>query len=248
MSSAATRLLPPAYKSPVLLNARDHSALTYRKPATYNFARKLNTVPVVLGELANLLPYYPVAFTTGPNPSMIALLGARNEENLYIGPNGEWDPSVPYIPAYLRRYPFIMMEMPDKQHALSAELDPEFFGSEGETLFADGKPTKIAQAALQFCAEFQQAFDVTRSFSEAVLQTGILRNKRTTFTLAGGSKINLIGFSAADEEALDELDNRTTNTFRKKHWLGPLYLHMASLVHLNSFPGRIAANAARRAA
>ena len=137
MSQSPRAALPPPYKSPVLLTARDHGALAYRKPDSYAFARSINSVPVVMNEIPKLLPHYPIAFTTGPNPVLIALLGARNDENLFVGPNGEWTPGA-YIPAYLRRYPFILMEMPDKVLALSAEMDPEFLGAEGERLFADG--------------------------------------------------------------------------------------------------------------
>ncbi len=239
--------LPPPFTAPALLTARDHAALAYRKAESFKFARSVNSVPVVLSEIPKLLPHYPIAFTTGPNPVLIALLGARNDENLFVGPNGEWAPGT-YIPAYLRRYPFILMEMPDKALALAAEMDPDFLGTEGEPLFADGTATKIARAAYKFCSDFQQAFEETKIFCEAVLNSGILRNKKSQFTLTSGAKINLTGFSAADPEALDELDNRTANSFRKRHWLGPLYLQIASLEHLNEFPQRMAANIARKAA
>jgi hypothetical protein len=238
MTSTESPALPPPYVKPVILNAREHAALAYTKPPTHNFARRMNSVPVVLGEIPQLLPHYPIAFTTGKEPVLIAILGARNEENLFVSADGKWLADT-YIPAYVRRYPFILMKMPDEKLILAAEMDNEFLGREGEALFAAERPTRVAQGAFQFCLEYQKAFEATSLFCNAVHESGLLKNKRSSLTTPSGAKINLTGFAAVDASALDELDNRTANNFRKQHWLGALYCHVASLERLQSFPRRL---------
>jgi hypothetical protein len=238
MANSESTELQPLYTKPVILNAKEHAELAFTKAPAHNFARRMNSVPVVLGELTQLLPYYPVAFTTGKDPVLIAILGARNNENLFVDANGKWQPNT-YIPAYVRRYPFILMKVPDGKLVLAAEIDGDFLGSEGDPLFEGGRPTKVAQGAFQFCVEFQQAFDATKRFCSAVYEHGLLKNKRSSLTTPKGAKINLTGFAAVDGDELDELDNRTANNFRKQHWLSALYFHVASIGRLQSFPERI---------
>ena len=235
MANTGSSDLPPLYTNPVILNAKEHAALVFNRAASHNFARHVNSVPVVLSELMQLLPYYPIVFTTGKDPALIAILGARNDENLFVGPDGKWLPNM-YIPAYVRRYPFILTKLPDDKLVLGADIDSEFFATEGEPVFVDNRPTDLAQTAFRFCVEFQQAFDATQLFCKAVSETGLLKNKRSSITTPRGAKFNLTGFAAVDGPALDELDNRTANNLRKQHWLGALYCHIASLERLKSFP------------
>ncbi len=227
--------LPPLYDDPVILTATEHSELAYRKAGSFAFARRLNAVPVLLNEIPRLLAHYPIVFSAGKAPTFVALLGARDAENLFVRADGSWLPDV-YVPAYLRRYPFIMTQLPDKQMVLSAQLDAAFFGPEGEPLFQGGNPTAVARAAYKFCSEFEQAFTATQRFCSAVADDGLLRSKRSTFTTSRGARVSLTGFSAVDEAVLDELDNRTANHYRKQHWLGALYCHVASLERLHTFP------------
>jgi len=238
MTKPESSEMPPPYAKPVVLNARQHASLAYTKPPTFNFARSMNSVPVVLGEIAQLLPHYPIAFSAGKDPVLIAILGARNEENLFVGADGTWLADT-YIPAYVRRYPFILMKMPDEKMVLAAEMDGEFLGSNGEALFAAERPTRLAQGAFQFCINFQKEFEATKLFCAAVQESGLLKNKRSSLTTPSGAKINLTGFAGVDAGALDDLDNRTANNFRKQHWLGALYCHVASLERLQTFPRRL---------
>jgi SapC len=238
MTNTESSGLPPLYAKPIVLNAKEHAALAFSKAATHGFARRVNFVPVALSEIPQLLPHYPIAFTTGRAPILIAILGARNDENLFVGLDGKWLPNT-YVPAYVRRYPFILMAMGDDKLVLGAEMDGEFLGSIGEPLFTGGRPTRVAQGAFRFCSEFKQALEATKQFCSAVYERGLLKNKRSSITTPSGAKFNLTGFAAVDASALDELDNRAANSFRKEHWLGALYCHVASLERLQTFSWRL---------
>ena len=43
----------------------------------------------------------------------VAILGLRGAANQFVNSEGAWREGK-YIPAYVRRYPFILMESPDK--------------------------------------------------------------------------------------------------------------------------------------
>ncbi|MGC8049978.1 SapC family protein, partial [Salmonella enterica] len=73
-----------------------------------------------------------------------------------------------YVPAYVRRYPFMLARLRPDAEELSLCFDPtgETIGTfdEGEPLFADGKPTEIVQNILAFNEQFEQAGARTANF------------------------------------------------------------------------------------
>lgn len=238
---AEENMMPLFYQNPTVLNAKEHSDLSLSDTRSYAFARHCNSVPVVLSEIPFLLPYYPVIFTTGPNPVLVAVLGVRNNENLFVDDNGKWREDA-YVPAYVRRYPFILTEIDeapgsDKKVALlGAELETGFFANSGERkLFSAGKPTQLAADAYRFCVDFQHDWDATRTFCKEVADAGILEDKSCNLKTPSGKSFKLTGFSAVNEEKLDGLDNHTVNAWRKKHVLKHLYYHLASLERIGFF-------------
>ena len=233
--NAQSDAVPLLYKAPVTLNAQEHGHLKVSRDRNYSYARNVNSVPVVISEIPQLLAHYPIAFATGETPMLIALLGIRKDENLFVDDKGNWADNT-YIPAYVRRYPFILADLGDSRYGLAAELDPAFFGKEDGPLFENGRPAKAAELALRFCLELQKEFEATQKFCEAIQNAGVLRPKVFTTVSRSGRKMQLSGFSAIDPEVLDALDNRTVNTWRKRHWPGPVYWHIASLERLKFFP------------
>jgi hypothetical protein len=230
--------MPMFYRRPTVLSAREHSNLRFINKPNFSFCAKVNSIPVVLSELPHLMPYYPVAFTLGDQPMLMAIVGVRNDENLFVDKNGIWEAGK-YIPAYVRRYPYVLMELPEQNFSLAAELDSGFFGFEGERLFENNRPTAHATDVFRFCMDLQKAFVDTQKFCQAVHKNQLLKAKCSTMTTPSGRSFNLSGFAGVDEADINGLDNRTANTWRKQGWLGSLYWHVASLGQLNLFPARM---------
>ena len=231
-------VMPMFYRTPTILNAQVHGQLAVTRKRNYSFSAKVNSVPVVLSEVPYLIQRYPVAFTPGDNPMLMAIVGARNDENLFVDEAGNWEPGT-YIPAYIRRYPFVLVEPPDRNFMLAAELDSGFFGVEGDRLFENGRPTQYATDTFRFCMELQEAFKPTQEFCQAVHKRGLLKPKRSTMTTPSGRTFSVSGFAGVDVEDLNQLDNRTANIWRKQGWLATLYWHVGSLGQLNSYPVRL---------
>jgi hypothetical protein len=238
MAEPETPRMPMFYRAPTVLSALEHANLAVLKKRNYSFSAKVNSIPVVLNEVPLLIPHYPVAFTLGDEPMLMAIVGARNDENLFVDEEGNWEPGR-YIPAYVRRFPFVLMEPPDRNFRLAAELESGFFGLEGERLFDSGRPTQYAVDIFRFCMELQQAFAPTQEFCQAVHKKGLLKSKRSTMTTPSGKSFSVSGFAGVDVEDLNHLDNRTANLWRKQGWLATLYWHVGSLGQLNSYPVRL---------
>jgi hypothetical protein len=238
MAKNPPKTVPVLYRAPVALNVNEHAGLKVSTAERkYHYARNVNSIPVVLSEVTQLMPHYPIVFSSEREPHLIALLGVRQDENLFVDAAGNWAPGT-YIPAYVRRYPFILMEMGDNKFGLGADLHEDFFVEDGTPLFQGGRATLAADRAMRFSLELQKAYEETRQFCKAMTDAKVIRGKVFSASNRRGQKFRMTGFGAIDESTLDALDNRTANSWRKRHWLKYVYCHMVSLERLRSFPAR----------
>ena len=97
------------YQRPVVLNRQSHRSLKVKNTTpNFTFARQTNSVPIAGVEFARAALEYPIVFA-GPSPDKIlpaVLLGIRENENLFVDADGKWANA--YIPAFIRRYPFVL--------------------------------------------------------------------------------------------------------------------------------------------
>ncbi len=154
------------YQKPVPLNKNDHKEKKI-KSGNRNFAFAADTNSVILAgvEFSEAGKEYPIVFAqAGENVIPVALLGLRNAENLYVDEAGNWDAR--YIPAFVRRYPFVLAEIGDAgQRAVCIDEGFEGFSDdEGEALFADDEPSPLLKQAMDFLEEYQKQYVRTEAF------------------------------------------------------------------------------------
>src|SRR3546814_11936133 len=77
-----------------------------------------------------------------------------------------------YVPAYVRRYPFMLAKLRPDREELSLCFDPksDVVGAqdEGDRLFEDGKPPQVTQNVLGCFEPFEQTAQRTALFIEAL--------------------------------------------------------------------------------
>ena len=154
------------YQRPVPLNADVHrNARLGPSENNFTFCAQTNSIPLAAVEFFDAAREYPVAFTgtEGGQFFPIALVGVRQNENLYVDADGGWQGR--YVPAFVRRYPFVLAE---KQSAedFNVYLDEAYsgFGAPGgERLFTDqGEHTPLLKSALEFLSTYQGEIRRTR--------------------------------------------------------------------------------------
>ena len=223
--------LPLFYKNPVPLDAKKHAALALKKNFGLGFTNKINAVPINLIEMPQVCHYYPIAFSPDENATPVAILGVRNDENLFLNEDGSWREEAMYIPAYIRRYPFIFSEMPNgDQLSLCIDLNANVTEENGEQKFftEDGKPTQLANNALEFCKSYHAAARQTIEFSKWLASSGLLVEREAQITAGQNTRINFSGFKIIDEKKLAELSDSQIVDLHKKGWLPFLYAHLFS--------------------
>ncbi len=230
MTAQAPHNFPLFYKNPVPLDAQRHSDLSLKQDFGLNFTKEINAVPINLIEMPQICHFYPIAFSPDDNATPVAILGLRDNENLFLNKKGEWA-SGAYIPAYIRRYPFIFSEMPESdQLTLCVDYDDITVEKDGDAPFFDdkGEPTSLSKNALEFCKSYHAAARQTVEFSKALHDNDLLITRQAEIQIPNGRKINFSGFRIIDEAKLAELDDKKFLEFRKKGWLPFLYAHLFS--------------------
>ena len=227
--SQAESGMPLFYKKPVPLDNQAHADMGLRADFGFEFTKGVNAVPVNLIEMPQICHFYPIAFSPDDSATPVAILGLRNNENLYLKDDGGWEEA--YIPAYIRRYPFIFSEVADsEQLTLCVDQDDAILEKGGERQFfgADGQPTDLTNNALEFCKSYHGAAQQTVEFGKALIAHDLLVMREAQINVANNQKINFSGFKIIDEEKLAKLDDKAFLELRQKGFLPFIYAHLFS--------------------
>ncbi|MGE5469147.1 MAG: SapC family protein [Ignavibacteria bacterium] len=223
------------FRQPRPLDRVAHKSLTIDRKAGFGFARGQMAIPITLGEFAAAARDYPIVFA-GESAQPFALLGLREGRNFLVDGEGRWRKGR-YVPAHLRRYPFIFMETQDRQFVLCIDEAAEHFTAPGKSdpqpLFVDGNPSPLVGDAMKFLAAFQSELVATRAFGAALVENGLLVERQAQIELPGGSgHFSLTGFRAVDEERFAGVGDAVFLDWRKHGWLAPIHFHLQSLGNL----------------
>jgi len=223
--------MPLFYSNPQPLDARKHAELGLKKNFGLSFAATVNAVPINMIEMPQVCHSYPIAFSMDENATPVAILGLRNNENLFVdAQKGTWVEGA-YIPAYIRRYPFIFSEIPGTdQLTLCVDADDKVVDPKSDQKFfdKDGKPTQLSKNVLEFCKSYHAAAQQSIAFSKAVAASGLLIDRQAEINIGGTRKINFSGFRIIDEQKLAELPEKEFLEWHKRGWLPFLYAHLLS--------------------
>ena len=229
VDDAAQSALPLFYRQPCALSVERHGKKALATDANYSFAKDTNSVPVTAMELPRIMRHYPIVFSAVDPVVPVAVLGLRGARNQFVSDDGVWQAGA-YIPAYVRRYPFILMESPDKlQYTLCIDESASQLADEGQALFEDGKPSEICNKALEFCSSYQGQHTFTLEFTATLDKYSLLVENRAAITMASGEKLSLSGFRVIDEEKFMALPDDVFLDWRQRGWISLVYCHLLSM-------------------
>jgi hypothetical protein len=224
--------LPLFYQQPRPLDRVRHATARLREPADIGFAASANNLPVLIEEFAHAGHSYPIVFTLGDVPTPVALLGLRDRQNLFLRQrDGTWTWAADtYIPAYVRRYPLILMET-QIAGEFTVCIDEAAEGA-GEPLFtAEGELSETGKNAISFCQAYQNQIVATVEFTTALKKHDLLEQNQAEIKLASGETLNLNGFLTVSQKKFDELPDDVYLEFRRKGWIALIHLHLASVLN-----------------
>ncbi len=235
MASAPQPQLPLFYKDLLPLNSRDHGDFKVGAFDNASFLADTHAIPLTVDEFVDAQRDYPIVFTAGDNPLPIALFGLNEGVNTFMGDDGKLVSDV-YVPAYVRRYPFILAKLQQDSDDMSLCFDPSCDvvkkQKDGQVLFdGEGKPTDYTQSVLEFCKKFEESGQRTRAFLEELAKLDILMDGEIAITRGDNPDAPFVyrGFKMVDEKKLRELPGETLDALNKNGMLMLIHSHMFSL-------------------
>lgn len=220
---------PVLYEQLVPLMKDVHKDLKMVKNQNFKFVAETNAVPIVIQELPLVSKFYPIVFASDTPGVMLAVMGIRNGENLFVDDAGNWLENT-YIPAYIRRYPFFIAR-PDEtaDPVICIDEKSSTLSNEGDLpLFKEGEPTEDLKRAIEFTRTVQGHIEATIAFGEMADEKGLLEEKEVSFKEGDEVKANVNGFKTINREKFDALEADVLKEWLGKGWVDASILHLAS--------------------
>ncbi len=237
--------MPVLYRRPRALEPGRYGSKSLGEIQTFDFARGTNSVPVNAVEFPNAMRSYPIVFTAAEPLAALAVLGSRDGQNLFVTESGKWLDDA-YVPAYVKRYPFIFVEHDGGNQLVLCVDDASNLIIDGNSrpLFIDGAPSEVVREGLAACGEYQTQYNITREFIAALQTHQLLVSSQIQISTPGNENLSLAGFRVVDQVKFNALPDEVFLAWRKRGWLPLVYCHLMSLMNW----GRIASlTAAKRA-
>jgi hypothetical protein len=222
------------YGRPERLNRVAHAKLGFSPLANYDFARKLTAVPLIGAEFPTACRQYPIVFIQSPEGMLTAqaVLSFSEGINSFVDDQGRW--TATYVPAFIRRYPFVLAQIPGKDDDFDVAFDEAsgcFHSKKGEPLFDDhGAPTPLLQAQVEFLRLFHVEFQRTQQFLDALKKDDLLTPYNVDIVRGGDqAKFAVRNAMVVNEAKLVALPTERAATHLAGGYLAMIYAHLISL-------------------
>ncbi|MET0588052.1 MAG: SapC family protein [Novosphingobium sp.] len=225
--------LPLFYKDLMPLNSRDHGKWHSRTTDKAQWLADQHAVPLTVEEFPQAQRHFPIIFSSGDNPVPLALMGLNEGVNVFIDAEGTLTGPV-YVPAYARRYPFMLARINPDSQELSLCFDPttDLIGEfeDGTALFDGETPTETCKATLSFCEQFEIAGQKTNAFMEELKKHDLLMDGEVAIQQEGNEQPFVYrGFKMVDENKLRELRGDVLRGWNQSGLLPLIFAHLFSL-------------------
>ncbi|MDE2437391.1 MAG: SapC family protein [Sphingomonadales bacterium] len=242
MASAPQANLPLFYNDLMPLNSRDHGSWKSRTTDQAKWLVGQHAVPLTAEEFVHASRHYPIVFSVGEPSVPLALMGLNEGVNTFIDDEGR--PTSPvYVPAYARRYPFMLAKLTPDTEELSLCFDPttDLLGEfeDGAALFDNGEPSETCKATLDFCRNFEEAGFRTQNFVEELGKHDLLMDGEVAIQQTGNEQPFVYrGFRMVNQEKLREIRGDVLRQWNQNGMLGLIFAHLFSLELMSEVFGR----------
>lgn len=222
------------YEKPVLLDRDKHRKRKVKASSSFAFARKANSLYIAGVEFNEACKDYAIVFTRSAAGKTVpvVMLGLRARENLFVNDEDQWTGR--YIPAFVRRYPFVLAELPGQSLGVCIdEAYPGLSDKEGEAMFdAKGQDTPFLKNALEFLQQYQREYLRTENFCRKLEQLGLLTEMNARADLVDGRSFTVGSLLVVDEKKLFALPDAAALSLYRSGELHLISMHLVSLSNM----------------
>ena len=222
-----------------LLNNIDHSAVKVITERGAKYGDDVMFTMTFPAEMRSVQACYPILIFKDPDEGHlypVALLGFEEGENLFLR-GSEWD--APYIPAMIRRPPFLIgfhknSPVAERQRVVTIDMDhPRVSESGGTALFLEhGGNSDFLERTADMLEAIHIGNEQNTAFIDVLLKHDLIESITVDITLDDQSRNQLHGFYTLDDEKLQQLGTQALEELSRGGFLLPAYMMVASMSHL----------------
>ena len=238
MLPTITDKLPPLYRQLVPLTPEHHGEYGLGTATDYHFAAGISSFPLAFEEFPAAQRHYPILFTDTEQPMPAALLSVEAGNNPYVDANGSWKQGA-YVPAYVRRFPFMLIRARanDDDFALCVDPTAYLFGEFFERkLFVNSEATPFTNSIMEFCVAYERSVAQTRQICSELKALDLFTEPSIKVS-RGGNSVALQGLQIIDEQKLRALPEDKLAALVRNGAMGGIYAHLYSLSALGQLEG-----------
>jgi hypothetical protein len=217
------------YQQPTVLSRQKHKNILFTPQKDLSYTQNINSVPINTIEFSAASRELPIMFSKDKDDNYlpIAMLSLENKGHHLLTDKGVWKTEV-YVPAFLRRYPFIL----SGKGAVCIDAKAPHFADKqtGKPLLTEtGEFTPILKGAMTFLNRYEKQGEKTREFADACKAAEILKPCPFKIRQGKGKVLKLDNLYMIDVAKLSKLPAETVVEWHKKGWLALAYAHLNSL-------------------
>ncbi|HEX8584269.1 MAG TPA: SapC family protein [Allosphingosinicella sp.] len=225
--------LPLFYSGLQPLSSQLHGDLRTRPSDKAPYFANSHAIPITVDEFVSAQRFCPIVFSTGDNPVPLALMGLNEGVNVFCDAEGKLLGEA-YVPAYVRRYPFMLARLQPDAQELSLCFDPnsDLVGNfeDGSLLFEDGKPSEATNNILKFCEEFEMSAQRTVAFVTELKAADLLMDGEVSIQPTDAEQPFIYrGFQMVNEEKMRDLRGDELRKMNQNGMLPLIIAHLFSL-------------------
>lgn len=226
------------YRRPEPLSIESHGSLGLTPSQTpFLFARPAQAVPIIVGEFGPCSLNYPIVFA-GSEYQPLAVMSLQQGQNLFIDAAGNF-PIGCYIPAFIRRYPFVFAHGDNEPDRLIVciDRDADIVGEHAQIpFFEGGEPSAFTKQCIDFCSNFEAERRKTEDFVKLLREHDLfeLRTINFTPTFADGSlgqPMKLAEHFSPSEARIKALPDEVQLQMIRSGAMQQIHLHWNSLLN-----------------
>ena len=230
----ASAPLPLFYNGLEPLSSEIHANYRVRAQDSAPFLVAQHAIPLTIDEFPLVQRAMPIVFSVGDEAIPLALMGLNEGVNVFIDDQGKAIGDGFYVPAYVRRYPYMLARLRPDAEELSLCFDPtsDAIGAfeEGQPLFEDGQPSAATKEILAFNETFEQAGQRTQAFMNELRELELLMDGEVSIQPDGAEQPFIYrGFQMINEQKLQDMRGDQLRKINQSGMLPLLYAHLFSL-------------------
>jgi len=215
-----------------ILDRWKHQGLGYKPASDYRYASSLMACPIAHSEMTKVSREYPIVFSNQEKRIPLAHFSVKEKTNAFVNADNNWNAD--YIPAHVRRYPFVLGDKGDGENFyIMADSRGLCNDHDAEELFQNSSDEKegekgVIGRATDFLVGFERELKATEALIAPLYEYDILAPKTVTLEQRGNAPVHVSGVLLVDRPKLAALNDSVLGTWARSGLLDLVSLHLAS--------------------